>query len=170
MSSILIIGALWQEIIVVLRSIVTEHDMWGTRIKECVKSTVKNDSVSCSHNNIVEDRIIPFPDEFKKSTDIDRISDRAFVEDIESTIERMADLESTFQAAAVLVSLSKKTFLSLNELAIYLGIAGDIAKNYVEENNIKKIYLSKNRDHWLVLRSDIDENLKKESDKSHNAE
>ena len=168
MSAILITGALWQEIINILRSIVVKHDIWRLHFKEGLTSTVENEPSDDSLHSIAENEVIPFPDEYARSVAIKAFNSKDFAEDIESAVGRLTDLEDVLQAAAILVSLSNKTFLSLREVAIYLGTTDDVALKYVEENNIKKIYLSNNSDHWLVVRSDVDENIKNKAKSPEN--
>jgi hypothetical protein len=64
-------------------------------------------------------------------------------------------LESLYTDMMVNASISKREVLTLEELAIYLGITEEEAYIFVESNNLNKLKPVNDQSHWLVSKASV---------------
>lgn len=69
---------------------------------------------------------------------------------------RMDALELALETASLMAIKTRKTFLSPDDLTVYLGISADDARRFVEKFEIPKINLTDDEDVWVVFRTDVD--------------
>jgi hypothetical protein len=78
---------------------------------------------------------------------------------MDEILERFDTMEEALAAAATISMSARKTFLSLSDLAVYLGVSEDVAERFVEHRRITKIPLTGEGGAWVVARSSIDAEL-----------
>lgn len=98
--------------------------------------------------------IVPFP---KKSEQAVSSSHRF---DDESLENDLADVDEMFIKLASVATVSKKDYLSIEDLAIYLDVSPQEAEAFVEDWGIRKHTIG-DTDRWLVSKEDIRNALEK---------
>ena len=78
---------------------------------------------------------------------------------LEEVLDRVDTMESAFVNAVMLSSLLRKEYLSLSEVARFLGASEGMALHFIEQHDIKKIRLTDDSDAWVVSRKDVIELL-----------
>ena len=74
---------------------------------------------------------------------------------LEEVLDRVDTMESAFVNAVMLSSLLRKEYLSLSEVARFLGASEEMALHFIEQHDIKKIRLTDDSDAWVVARKDV---------------
>jgi hypothetical protein len=74
-------------------------------------------------------------------------------------LDRFDSMEAAIESAAAISASASKTFLSPADVASYLGVTEDVARQFVERYGIDKIQLTDDPSVWVVFRADIDDAL-----------
>ncbi|HUX08250.1 MAG TPA: hypothetical protein VMX35_13160 [Acidobacteriota bacterium] len=78
---------------------------------------------------------------------------------MDEVLERFDSMEDALKVAAAISMSTRKTFLSISDLAVYLGVEAEVAGRFVEHRGIPKIRLTDDPKDWVVARSAVDEVL-----------
>jgi hypothetical protein len=136
---------LWQPAV----SIVKKYILKGIRGEETVSSVRSVTGVSKAAQASLPDNLLYFPSSIQGSA----IPQTAVIDELVEDIEQ---LEPVLRTAAQMVTLSRKPFLNLSELAFYVDVSEDEAKEFLEKYNIEKVFLTENSKTWVVRRLDVD--------------
>ncbi len=72
---------------------------------------------------------------------------------------RISEIETVMETTAEMVEISKKVFLSRLEISRYLSLELTEVDEFLKMYRIKKIFVTRNKKKWVVIRDDIDEKL-----------
>lgn len=81
------------------------------------------------------------------------------IRDIARIGQEINDLDRFMQNAAVASSLTAKEYYSLEELAVFLSAPESVARAFVENNGVRKIFPVGDPENWLVSRREVKEAL-----------
>ena len=91
--------------------------------------------------------------------EMDSYENHRMLKMLEEVLDRVDTMESAFVNAVMLSSLLRKEYLSLSEVARFLGASEGMALHFIEQHDIKKIRLTDDSDAWVVSRKDVIELL-----------
>lgn len=82
---------------------------------------------------------------------------KSLTQDIEKVAgwKPAGSLDSIAKTATLATTFSKKDFLSPAELSVYLSMPFEYVENFLEANNIRKVYPLPGNPKWVVLKEDV---------------
>jgi hypothetical protein len=137
---------LWQPAVIMVRKYILK-DVRVHELESSIQQATTETGTMAQAT--MPDNLLYFPSPVQGSA----IPQTVVIDDLVDDIEQ---LEPVLRTAAQMVTLSRKPFLNLTELAFYIDVSEEEAREFLDKYSIEKIFLTENSRTWVVRRLDVD--------------
>ncbi len=157
--SLMLMGIYLPHIVRAFRKMASSIANWGLRLRP-LEAVAAQTPASRSPLRIVDQADVhTFPPAERLDSEDGLSQPGALRFLMDEVLERFDSMEEALAVAATISMSTRKTFLSLSDLAVYLGVDEEVADKFVEHRKIAKIQLTDDAKDWVVARSTVDEVL-----------
>jgi len=157
--SLMLIGIYLPHIVSVFKKCADSIANWGLRLRPLEAVAAQNPASKSPLRIVDQAEVHEFPSMERSSSTNELSQPGALRFLMDEVLERFDSMEDALTVAAAISMSTRKTFLSISDLAVYLGVDAEVAGRFVEHRGIPKIQLTDDPKDWVVARSTVDEML-----------